>query len=71
METVLGIDLGTQSLAKSFVRIVAREVGVANEEAAGVVVGIDEPAGDVVGGGAAYLPRRRSYTSTPLTSTAM
>ncbi len=35
----------------------AREVGVADEEALAVVVGVDEPAGDVVGRGVADLAR--------------
>jgi len=41
---------------------------MANEEALLVVIGIDEPAGDVVGRGAANLPRRRVVDVQPLES---
>lgn len=36
--------------------VAAREIGVAHEEALAVVVGVDEPAGDVGSGVAANLP---------------
>jgi len=44
------VDFGSQCGAERFIRIVgAEEVGVADEEAFFVVIGIDEPAGDAVG----------------------
>jgi len=46
----LFIDLGFQRGLQRAVRIVrAEEVGMADEEAFFVVVGVDEPAGDAVG----------------------
>src|SRR5437660_230415 len=43
------VDLGFQSRLERLVRIVRpKKIGVANEEALFVVVGIDEPAGDPV-----------------------
>ena len=43
-------DVGPQGAAELVVGVVgAGEVGVADEEALAVVVGVDEPAGDVVG----------------------
>ena len=48
------VDLGFERRAQGFVRVAsAEEVGVADEEAFLVVVGIDEPAGDAVGAVAA------------------
>ena len=48
------IDLGFQGRLQSAVRIIlAEEVGVADEEAFAVVVGVDEPAGDAFGAVAA------------------
>ncbi len=48
------VDLGFERRAQRFVRVVGtEEVGVADEEAFLVVVGIDEPAGDAVGAVAA------------------
>ena len=45
-----GIDLGFESCLERAVGIVrAEEIGVADEEAFFVVVGVDEPAGDAVG----------------------
>ncbi len=44
------IDLGAEGALELGVGVVgAEEVGVADEEALAVVVGVDEPAGDVVG----------------------
>ena len=44
------VDFNFEGRFEGFVRVVgAEEVGVANEEALFVVVGIDEPAGDAVG----------------------
>ena len=48
------INLGLEGGLESLVGVVGtEEVGVADEEALLVVVAIDEPAGDAVGGGAA------------------
>ena len=48
------VDLGLERGLERFVGIVrAEEIGVADEEALFVVVGIDEPAGDAVGAVAA------------------
>ena len=44
------VDLGAEGALEPGVGVVgAEEVGVANEEELAVVVGVDEPAGDVVG----------------------
>ena len=52
----VGIDLGLQGGLQRPVGVVrAEEVGVADEEALLVVVGVDEPAGDALGGVAPYL----------------
>ena len=49
-----GVDLGFQGGLQGFVGVVgAEEVGVADEEAFFVVVGVDEPAGDAFGAVAA------------------
>ena len=46
----VGVDFGFEGGFEGFVGVVgAEEVGVANEEAFFVVVGVDEPAGDAVG----------------------
>ena len=50
------VDLGAEGALELFVGLVgAGEVGVADEEALAVVVGVDEPAGDVVGRAGADL----------------
>ena len=50
------VNLGAQGVLELFVGFVcAGEVGVAHEEALAVVVGVNEPAGDVVGGRVANL----------------
>ena len=62
VETAPGrfVDLGPERPLELVVGFVGPgEVGVADEEALAVVVGVDEPAGDVVGGAAADLPGRR------------
>ena len=52
----VGVDLGLQGGLQRPVGVVrAEEVGVADEEALLVVVGVDEPAGDALGAVAAYL----------------
>ena len=52
------VDLGLQRRLQRAVGIVrAEEVGVADEEALFVVVGVDEPAGDAVGAVADGLRR--------------
>ena len=44
------VDLGAKGALQLFVGIAcAGEIGVADEEALAVVIGVDEPAGDVVG----------------------
>lgn len=49
-----GVDIGFEGGFEGFVGVVlAEEVGVADEEALAVVVGVDEPAGDAVGSVAA------------------
>ena len=54
------VDFGPEGAFELFVGLVGpREVGVTDEEAFGVVVGVDEPAGDVVGRLAADLAGRR------------
>ena len=54
---VSGADLGLQRCLERLVGVVrAEEIGVADEEAFLVVVGVDEPAGDAVGAVAAHLP---------------
>src|SRR3972149_8513246 len=50
------VDVGAEGALELVVGVVAaEEVGVAHEEVLGVVVGVDEPAGDVVGRVAADL----------------
>ncbi len=52
----VGVNLGLERCLECLVGVVgAEEVGVADEEALLVVVGIDEPAGDAVGAVAAHL----------------
>ena len=54
------IDLGPQGALQFFVRLVgAGKVGVANDEGFLVVVGVDEPAGNVVGGVGAHFASGR------------
>ena len=54
------VDLGAQRTLQLLVGLVGtREVGVPHEEALAVVVGVDEPAGDIVGAVAAHLTGRR------------
>jgi len=44
------VDLGSEGAFELAVGVVgSEEVGVADEEALAVVIGVDEPAGDVVG----------------------
>ena len=44
------VDFGLQGALQFFVGLIgAGEVGLADEEAFAVVIGVDEPAGDVVG----------------------
>ena len=43
------VDFGAEGALEFFVRLIgAGEVGMANEEAFAIVVGVDEPAGNVV-----------------------
>ena len=45
------VDLSTEGALELFVGLIGTgEIGVADEEAFTVVVGVDEPSGDVVGG---------------------
>ena len=54
------VDVGLQGAFEFVIRLLGSgEVGVADEEAFAVVVGVDEPAGDVVRRVAADLARRR------------
>ena len=67
---MLRVDLGLQRGLQRAVGVVrAEEVGVADEEALLVVVGVDEPAGDAVGAVADDLAGLGLNTSTPLTFT--
>jgi hypothetical protein len=53
------VDLGPQGTFQFFVRLIrANDVGVAHKEAFAGVVGINEPAGDIVGGGIADFSGR-------------
>ena len=64
------VDLGAQRCLQPLERILAaKEIGVANEEALLVVVGVDEPAGDVLTPLVRTSPVVGSNTSTPLIST--
>ena len=64
------VDLGLEGGLERLVGVVgAEEVGVADEEALLVVVGVDEPAGDAVGVVAADFAGVGLNTSTPLTLT--
>src|SRR5688572_10553601 len=62
VETARGglVNLGAQGTLELFVGLVgAGEVGVADEKTLAVVVGVDEPTGDVVGRRVADLAGRR------------
>ena len=64
------VDLGLEGGLERLVGVVgAEKVGVADEEALLVVVGIDEPAGDTVGPSLRISPVLGWNTSTPLTLT--
>ena len=64
------VDLGFERGFERAVGIVcAEEIGVADEEAFLVVVGVDEPAGDAFGAVAADFAGLGSKTSTPFTLT--
>ena len=66
----VAVDLGLEGGLERLVGVVgAQEVGVADEEALLVVVGVDEPAGDAVGPSLRISPVLGWNTSTPLTLT--
>jgi hypothetical protein len=66
------VDLGLQRGLERLVGVVgAEEIGVADEEALLVVVGVDEPAGDAVGPSERTSPLCGWNTSTPLILTWM
>lgn len=54
------VELGTQRALEFFVGFVrTNKVGVTDKEALAIVVGVDGPAGDIVGGGVTDFPGRR------------